>query len=65
MFYSLIPKVSIVVVLSALSCFSQVNSGQVREGFNTSAFPANDDGFTDPASLGFTINFFGNRRSSA
>jgi hypothetical protein len=39
---------------------ASATAGAVRSGFDSTTFPANDDGSVGPVNLGFSANYFGN-----
>ena len=55
-----IAAMALLLVASA----ADVHAGAVVSGFNSNAFPANDDGSTGLVGIGFTVDFFGVSASS-
>jgi len=49
----------------ALLAAQPAMAGAIVDGFNSNAFPANDDGATGAIDMGFTVNFFQEFRSEA
>lgn len=56
--------VAALAVAAALTLPARSEAGAVRAGFDATVFPGNDDGSTGPVAMGFTINFYGNTRST-
>lgn len=58
-------KTSLLAALAACSLLSSAPAlaGAIVAGFNSTSFPANDDGATGAINLGFTVNFFGVTRT--
>jgi len=49
---------------ATLALPARTEAGAVRTGFDSTILPANDDGSTGAVAMGFTVNFFGNSRST-
>ena len=56
--------IAIVLFVFAMGVPQTGEAAAIVAGFNSSTFPPNDDLFTGPVPIGFTINFFGNNFSS-
>lgn len=56
--------VAAVAMAAILTLPARSDAGAVRSGFDSLNLPANDDGSTGAVAIGFTVNFFGNNRST-
>lgn len=56
---------SVLAVFVSSSCLAQTTAIRSNAGFGANALPRNDDGSAGPVAIGWTLNFFGQQRSTA